>query len=651
MSGDTILVRLEAVGQRRFRRDMKVGSRAIAGLTKAHVRASKASKKHGRESKKLTAGLKVLGMVAGRASGPQGVGMLAQALQSATVAASALTAAVGGLAAALGTLERAAAKGFRAVADAAGLAANRLRELAGLLWNAISASAVRGATAALAGMVPVLDRIRAAVRGVAAAFASVGTSMSGKLGSAGEVLRGAGPAVPGLLPATASPANATAVPGGNEPTNRMGLIPPGALPFAALIPAGLGAVHETAIPQFSEGLGDSAQILGDSLGGIYKEIGSAINSVVTELERFGLVTPTILALTAAFGVWKLALFGASVMNTVMAATTGTATIAQEALNRTMRANVIGLIVTALAALVMGVIYAYNKFDWFRNIVDGAWNVLKSIGTWIVENWPLVLGMLVTPIAAAIYLIVTNFNRIKNAVVGALQSIWTWLTENWQLVLAVLITPLSPVIGLIVANFGRIKSAATGALEWVKTAFTNTVNFFKGLPGQIASLGTRMWEGFKSGLNAALEWIVGKVNWFIRQYNKVGGVISKLPGVPNLTIGEISLGDPAPGDPGVSGPVRRAYGGSIPGGPPFNDRVPSLLTPGEHVWTRGEVQAAGGHRAVEELRRNVGRGAGTSSSASQTYVSVEAPVQVKIGEGVLADAMANVHLKVQAGIPT
>ncbi|MCT1857348.1 phage tail tape measure protein [Micrococcus luteus] len=47
------------------------------------------------------------------------------------------------------------------------------------------------------------------------------------------------------------------------------------------------------------------------------------------------------------------------------------------LNTVMAANPIGVVIVVLAALVAAAIYAYQNFEWFRQIVDGAWNGIKA----------------------------------------------------------------------------------------------------------------------------------------------------------------------------------------------------------------------------------------------------------------------------------
>lgn len=58
--------------------------------------------------------------------------------------------------------------------------------------------------------------------------------------------------------------------------------------------------------------------------------------------------------------------------------TGAMTVAQGALNAVMSANPIALVVIALAALAAGVVFAYQKSETFRGIVDGAFSRAKDV---------------------------------------------------------------------------------------------------------------------------------------------------------------------------------------------------------------------------------------------------------------------------------
>jgi len=62
-----------------------------------------------------------------------------------------------------------------------------------------------------------------------------------------------------------------------------------------------------------------------------------------------------------------------------------ATAAQWLLNSAFLANPVGLVVVAIAGLVAGVVVAYNKFSWFRDMVGWVWDKLKALGNWVKNN--------------------------------------------------------------------------------------------------------------------------------------------------------------------------------------------------------------------------------------------------------------------------
>lgn len=60
-------------------------------------------------------------------------------------------------------------------------------------------------------------------------------------------------------------------------------------------------------------------------------------------------------------------------------------IVQGALNVVMSANPIALVVIAIAALVAGIIYAYNNCKEFRQVVDVAFKAIADAGVWLWNN--------------------------------------------------------------------------------------------------------------------------------------------------------------------------------------------------------------------------------------------------------------------------
>jgi hypothetical protein len=139
------------------------------------------------------------------------------------------------------------------------------------------------------------------------------------------------------------------------------------------------------------------------------------------------------------------------------------TLAQFGLNLQLMIGIgiVGLVVLALAALVVGVIYAYRHFEWFRNAVNWLWQALKDAWTWAKDNWPLLLGILTGPFGAAATAITTSFGTIKDAVRWVVDQV-KWLLEK--------LGPVTDAVGGAVGAAGKIKGPS--GIDLIKKAFAD-----------------------------------------------------------------------------------------------------------------------------------------------------------------------------------
>ena len=82
------------------------------------------------------------------------------------------------------------------------------------------------------------------------------------------------------------------------------------------------------------------------------------------------------------------------------------------LNAAMNANPISLVVIAIAALVAGLIWAYNNVDWFRQGVDTAFQAIGAIGRWLWNN----------ALAPVIRAIIQGFAWVVDGIAGMLEAL-------------------------------------------------------------------------------------------------------------------------------------------------------------------------------------------------------------------------------------
>lgn len=112
-----------------------------------------------------------------------------------------------------------------------------------------------------------------------------------------------------------------------------------------------------------------------SLGVAVMVLGRWLNE---NADWFGLLAVAIGSASLAYGayyVWMNAITWATIAQTVVM---GGLTNAWNALKLAILSNPIGFIIAGIAALVAGIIYAYNHFEGFRKVVWGLWGAFKQV---------------------------------------------------------------------------------------------------------------------------------------------------------------------------------------------------------------------------------------------------------------------------------
>lgn len=164
---------------------------------------------------------------------------------------------------------------------------------------------------------------------------------------------------------------------------------------------------------FAEGEASSAEgqmrKLQAEFGDVQEEVGSKLLPILVKLGEVLLgVIGFVKDNSAVLGPMAAALG-------VVAAAVGVWSAAQWVLNAALVANPIGLVVVAIAALVAGLIVAYNTSEGFRNVVSGAFDAVADAGRWLWNN----------ALAPAFRFIVGGFAGVMRALadfVGALGNI-------------------------------------------------------------------------------------------------------------------------------------------------------------------------------------------------------------------------------------
>ena len=150
--------------------------------------------------------------------------------------------------------------------------------------------------------------------------------------------------------------------------------------------------------QLANRLGDIKEQIGGLVNGalpfvtIAAQSTQALASITTLVGGIKTLSTTLYASAKAFAVStaafvknKVATLAAAAAQKVVTAATTVWTGVQKILNLVLTANPIGLIITAIGALVTAIIAAYNNCESFRQIVDKVWEAIKPLANAIMNG--------------------------------------------------------------------------------------------------------------------------------------------------------------------------------------------------------------------------------------------------------------------------
>lgn len=199
--------------------------------------------------------------------------------------------------------------------------------------------------------------------------------------------------------------------------------------------------------------------------------------------------------------------------TLSTAAVNIATAAQWAWNAALSANPIGLVVIAVAALVAGVVWAWNTFEGFRGVVLGVWEVMKGAFTWLADFMaPVIehLVMLWRGFGVAVSLAWDGFVAGMQVVGQWLTTAWGWISGFvdmvvgvWKQLATVLLQPFMKLFDMLatIPGVGKLIAKAREVGSQVGEAFSRGQE--KGLASfDAAAASPAAGAGAKAGIDAS-----------------------------------------------------------------------------------------------------------------------------------------------------
>lgn len=215
----------------------------------------------------------------------------------------------------------------------------------------------------------------------------------------------------------------------------------------------------------------TAGLLVAAIAPVAKWISTVAKGVKGAIEIYGAFSKAGSKVISMLKSEKAAQIAKKVVDVASTAATGAMTAAQAAFNAVMNANPIILVVTAIAALVAGMVLAYNKCEWFRNLVN-------SIFEWIKQA----IGTVASAISGAWENIKTATMNVWNAISTTISNVWNTITSVVQLGIDLIASILEAAFLIITLPFQFIwencKETITNVWNAITTNVSNFINSVK-----------------------------------------------------------------------------------------------------------------------------------------------------------------------------
>lgn len=176
-----------------------------------------------------------------------------------------------------------------------------------------------------------------------------------------------------------------------------------------------------------------------------------------------------------------------------------------------------LIVAGIAALIAVLVWAYNEFESFRNIVDSVFSTIKEVVM-------VALSVVVSFIKSKLDEVKAFWDENGKQILQAVENVWGFIKGVFEIVMPI-------ILSIVKDAWNNIKGIIDGVLKVIM----GLVKVFTGL---FTGDWSKMWEGVKQVLSGAVQavwnvielWFMGKILGVFKTFGKfVKELFDKLGG--------------------------------------------------------------------------------------------------------------------------
>ena len=218
---------------------------------------------------------------------------------------------------------------------------------------------------------------------------------------------------------------------------------------------------------------DNAPAIKEVLSNIVSSIGKFVKLVV---DNSDVILATIVGIGAGFLAWKATTIIASVIGAMTSFITIVkgGTLAWQGLNLAMKANIIGVIIGAITALVTAFIYLWNNCDEFRQFWIDLWETIKNTVGEVVEA------------------IANFFIELWDGIVATWEGVVDWFSDLFTNVYNAIMSIVTPIVDFFKGVWNSIVAIFSPIVEWFGSLFSSIYNTLSGIISNIIAIVRGLW---------------------------------------------------------------------------------------------------------------------------------------------------------------
>ena len=264
-----------------------------------------------------------------------------------------------------------------------------------------------------------------------------------------------------------------------------------------------------------------------AISAVVTQVAEVISMVAQVVQDSPALQAVIVGVAVALGILATALAISAIIQGV--------TTAFGLLNTVLLANPIFLVITAIAALVAALIFAYNNCETFRAIVDNAFTMIKNVAINVFNSVRTTITNVFNAIRSIAETIRSTLSNVWNSIRSTASSVWNGIRSTassvWNGIKDNVINPIRTAYDNVTSKFSDLKSKIDDKINDIKSKVESTFN----------SIREKMESPIETAKNT-IDGIIGTIKgWFPFS---LGRIVDNIE-LPHFSIsGEFSLNPPS-----------------------------------------------------------------------------------------------------------